>query len=530
MISASDFIKGSTPTGQVSKGFVSASEFAKSNPAPAPTPTLGSQILGLGKSLVKGIVEPVATIVARPIQLGAEALGASDQQVNDFTKNHFSDWVAPTPQNTSDVVKDVGRGIQTVALGEIPGIPSALGKTVAGGAAFGAGSALEQAGTKITAKDFLEQTALGAGTGAVLHGAGKLIGKALGKGAEKVAGLTEEEAANMRAFGTKERPPVPEAGTPPAGYTDPNLPKLPAPKTNLMLGEGEKPLMLEAKNPKTSTLGDNFSFTDKADPIKVEQSKALQDYNTKLKSYNQNPTPNKLKITLKAKDVLEAKTNVPVVDPIVPKEIIPTTATPKYDTNIPESKPRYSNDIVKMPNPAKGNTIAKAASDVNAKIVNQGFDELPAEEQARFNSVSRSQQVDSITNLMNSDIEGAKAMAVTGRVPKEIDPQILFNAVKNHASETGNVDLQIELAKSPIASQRSILAQKLGASATLNDPADAVSIISHTNRNIEANIEKKLGKPITEAKQEIVNSIKNEVAKVKVTKQTFQEFVNSIKC
>lgn len=72
---------------------------------------------GFFKSLAKGIVKPVATMVARPIQAVAALGGANADQIDSATKKIAGDWVAPTPRNATDVVKDVGRGIETVAMG-----------------------------------------------------------------------------------------------------------------------------------------------------------------------------------------------------------------------------------------------------------------------------------------------------------------------------------------------------------------------------------------------------------------------------
>jgi len=129
-------------------------------------PTLGGQIL-------RGIVSPTATLLARPVQLAATALGATPEQIN---KVNLNGYIAPVPMNASDVVKDVGRGIQTVTMGKIPKISSAL-DIIGGGAVAGAGYALEQKGSDVKTKDILVNSALGGTLGAGLYGAGKVIPK-----------------------------------------------------------------------------------------------------------------------------------------------------------------------------------------------------------------------------------------------------------------------------------------------------------------------------------------------------------------
>lgn len=130
---------------------------------------------GIFKSMAKAIVSPVATMLARPFQAGAELLGASAETVNKYTKGNFGDWVAPVPQNFGDVKKDVGRAAQTVALGMGP---------VSGGAAFGAGMSLEQ-GNDLMSTETAINTGLGIAGGKLLD----LVGKPLLNGAGKAIGV-----------------------------------------------------------------------------------------------------------------------------------------------------------------------------------------------------------------------------------------------------------------------------------------------------------------------------------------------------
>jgi len=130
---------------------------------------------GIFKSMAKAIVSPVATMLARPFQAGAELLGASAEDVNKFTKGNFGDWVAPVPENLGDLKKDVGRGMQTVALGMGP---------VSGGAAFGTGMSLEQGNDLMST-----ETAINAGLGLAGGKLLDLVGKPLLNGAGKAIGV-----------------------------------------------------------------------------------------------------------------------------------------------------------------------------------------------------------------------------------------------------------------------------------------------------------------------------------------------------
>lgn len=132
---------------------------------------LGSIASGIG-NFAKSATAPVATLLARPIQAGAELLGATPEQVNQASSHvpiYGSNHGLDVPMNAEDVKKDVGRGIETAALG--------LGSPVAAGAAFGAGSSLEQGNNLLSGQTAL-QAGLGAVGGKVLDVAAPYIGKA----------------------------------------------------------------------------------------------------------------------------------------------------------------------------------------------------------------------------------------------------------------------------------------------------------------------------------------------------------------
>ena len=141
--------------------------------------------------ILKSLVSAPLTMLARPFQLGAELLGATPEQVNKFSKEKLGGFVAPVPQNLSDVKKDVGRGIQTVSLG-LPGIASA-------GAGLGLGTSLEQ-GNDLFSKETAIST-VGSAIGGKLLG---FIGKPLLDSAGKVVGkITPEIVKEVTAKGGK---------------------------------------------------------------------------------------------------------------------------------------------------------------------------------------------------------------------------------------------------------------------------------------------------------------------------------------
>ncbi len=177
----------STP-GSPDLSAIAAKYGGSSTAAPQPAQQSSSGLADFAKS----VFTAPATIVARPFQAAAELAGASDTQVNDFTKKIpvVGGLVAPVPEGVADVKKDVGRAVQTVALG--------TGAPIAGGALFGAGASLEQ-GNDLFSVQTAFNTALGAAGGKVLD----FIGKPLLNAAGKVVGtITPKILKNVAAGGT----------------------------------------------------------------------------------------------------------------------------------------------------------------------------------------------------------------------------------------------------------------------------------------------------------------------------------------
>jgi len=115
-------------------------------------------------------------------------LGATPEQIN---KVNLGGIIAPVPQNAGDVEKDIGRGIETVALG--------TGAPIAGGAAFGLGSSLEQ-GNDLLSTQTLTNTLLGMGMGKALD----LVGKPLLNAAGKVIGkITPQVLKDVSSHGAQ---------------------------------------------------------------------------------------------------------------------------------------------------------------------------------------------------------------------------------------------------------------------------------------------------------------------------------------
>lgn len=193
---------------------------------------------GFLASMGRSIITPIASLIARPIQTAALIAGKTPQEIDVATKRiapYFGNDLA-TPKNELDVLKDVGRGFETVALGfgtgglaagktvlgavvpkvlQTPGVVGAV-KTgfkglakegfkegakigLQGGTFMGFGQGLEQATEQPPEEAFKTvflNTALGAGTGlvggGVLGSATPLVVKGV-SGVAKFANVTDLE-------------------------------------------------------------------------------------------------------------------------------------------------------------------------------------------------------------------------------------------------------------------------------------------------------------------------------------------------
>lgn len=150
------------------------SETISSTPETPETPQVPEVEPEKRDGFLKSLVKAPLTMLARPVQLGYELLkkGDNTEEIDRFSKEKLGGFVAPIPQNTADLKKDVGRGIQTVAFG-MPGLAS-------GGAAFGVGASMEE-GNDLFSLQTAFQAALGAGGAKVLGLIGQPLLSATGK-------------------------------------------------------------------------------------------------------------------------------------------------------------------------------------------------------------------------------------------------------------------------------------------------------------------------------------------------------------
>lgn len=109
--------------------------------------------------------------------------------------------------------------------------------------------------------------------------------------------------------------------------------------------------------------------------------------------------------------------------------------------------------------------VTKVASDINKKLTEQGFNELVPEESSRYSPITKAEQIEKSSSLLENDYTKARNIAIgKEKSPNDINPQVIFNAVKNKAIKEKDGQTLKELALSDVGKQRSEAAQTLGAS------------------------------------------------------------------
>jgi hypothetical protein len=160
---------------------------------------------GFGKKLLRGVLEPVATLVTRPFQVAKALTGAETPEEQGVSLPFLGRIEAPT--TGQDIVKDVGRGLETVSLGiggggaktaiqtgmkglVKRGFVEGLGVGLKSGALMSFGQAIQEA--ENTPSDIAYKTIFGTTVGGLTGGLfGSLIPIA-GKAINKTTGIVKK--------------------------------------------------------------------------------------------------------------------------------------------------------------------------------------------------------------------------------------------------------------------------------------------------------------------------------------------------
>jgi len=172
---------------------------------------------------------------------------------------------------------------------------------------------------------------------------------------------------------------------------------------------------------------------------------------------------------------------------------------------IPEARPKPPDmeppkpDSIRIENNPELKT-AKAARDANRQFAESGIRELPEDELAKYSSVVFEQLKAKIASFMDSHSIDELSDMIIGNKPSGLsktEEQVLYNSLKKRAIITADEELGDKLTKAKIATERSELAQALGASRLgnlIDDPIETFKTI--TKENTEKAMKRTGKKPV----------------------------------
>ena len=167
---------------------------------------------------------------------------------------------------------------------------------------------------------------------------------------------------------------------------------------------------------------------------------------------------------------------------------------------------------------------SKLAVDIERKLGTELAD-LP-----EYSTMNMRDQAQKALDLITENEPRAKKIALgQEKAPQGLREGSVFVAMRERAFQAGDTETLIELSKSKLASEASILGQRIKAfdSGTSDNP---VRILQDVQRERVAAVERKSGVKIEEAKAKVVKDIKTEMKKDIPTKRAWEEFIRSIEC
>lgn len=171
---------------------------------------------------------------------------------------------------------------------------------------------------------------------------------------------------------------------------------------------------------------------------------------------------------------------------------------------------------------------SRVGTSIEAKSVEKGLTKGFGET-AGYDPITIKDQAERASKVMG-DIENAKKM-VKGEVPMEsgLKGEMLIKAMEDYAQKKGDVGLLQDIANSPLVSETSAHAQAMRILAERN-PDSVVAKLQDVKKAKEANIEKKTGKKVSQAKKDVVKEIKKSMEVTKPKKEDWNSFIKALEC
>ncbi len=161
------------------------------------------------------------------------------------------------------------------------------------------------------------------------------------------------------------------------------------------------------------------------------------------------------------------------------------------------------------------------------KDLTEGLGDLP-----EFKAINLAEQANKAKALLAKSPEKAKQIAMGNETPPaDILPESVFIAVENKAIEDGDVDTLRDLAlSSSLTTEATTMGQRIRTLAERKEDSPVKAILEVSEEREKIAKKRIKNKTLKKAKTDTVNDIKSEIKKATPSKQTWTEFINSIRC
>ena len=200
------------------------------------------------------------------------------------------------------------------------------------------------------------------------------------------------------------------------------------------------------------------------------------------------------------------------------------TITPNAGVKISQSP---AAKIESYPNPKPTGLSTSVEANAVASKLTQGFGGL-----SEYESINIPEQAKAASLLVNRDPDLAKKIVFENAEPPQgLKSFSVYTALEAKAIADGDVNTLRDLAtRSPLNQESSGAAQTLRLLAERN-PESPVSVIKDIKNSREAVAKKRSSvEDLSAKKAKIISEIKEEISKVKASKETWEGFINSIRC
>ena len=218
--------------------------------------------------------------------------------------------------------------------------------------------------------------------------------------------------------------------------------------------DAEQPAKTSVETPEVVKKGQKPTSTK----VSEQQPVTIPKYEEWIKT---NPEANKFiaDVTEKAKTIPSAKAKVAFLKQ--EKSNFDTKFSNEYASAVKslDTTPTKTVEIPKEPTITPETTIQgktpKRVLDINRSLVKKGFETLEQEQMSKYGGKVVAQERAKLENILNTDLPKLYEMA-NGRAPLEgFDPGMLWDLAVKKATLEGDVNMQMRLAKSPLAAKLS---------------------------------------------------------------------------